>query len=524
MKNNFKAQMGNALVTLFSFVVKFNPMWAYRFTNIEKTIYTKKTLPNHADKFLLGKDKEIKLIKKLLEKGVTITEIRSHLWSADTVLATLKDYKLANIFAGEFVDYISAKEQFNAVFTSQSKDAIRAACAQSQYTPSEEHILPIAANIYPLPNDINMTRPDYLGFLETIVKHHYSAFTEKLLNKFDANIQSLFLQLAMGCNKVAPEQVEWTLTHSGIVGAKEFIEQFYHLMPATAECAKRLSAHSLKLFDTWCKRQKAATLCSCCLNSWVKEENEQYLRLIEEKAFIYNDSDSAINLVRSTNKFVFQNALICILQQNAAEAFLLPYVDKENELYPKMVHQILNNSAKIKYLTENQVAQLSDKQRNLYWKNMALSGHMSAQQYSQLPEGELKSEIDKIMEDKAMIAWFQKNQQINEASLTEFGDKELSNRVQYWLANNGYLGWLVYYFSGSRTQETAKIAFNCNWKFTNNKATKTLSVEAFQKLVDDQREDMLKAYFHIYKSILPAQREYLLCSPLKHLAVGIGVY
>ena len=514
MKKSFKAQMGNALVTFFAWFVKFNPMWAYRFTELSNI---------HADKFLLGKDKEVKLIPKLLEKGVETSEMRSHLWSADTVLATLQDYNLAHIFAGEFVDYVSAKSQFDAVFKSNNKAAINAACAQSKYTPSEEHILPIAANIYPLPNDINMTRPDYLGFLEKIVKHHYSAFTEKLLNKFDANIQSLFLQLAARCDKVAPEQVEWALTHSGIAGAKEFIEQFYHLMPATAECAKRLSAHSLKLFDTWCKRQKAATLCSCCLNSWVKEENEQYLRLIEEKAFIYNDSDSAINLVRSTNKFVFQNALICILQQNAAAAFLLPCVDKENELYPKIVHQILNSSNKINHLTENQVTQLSAEQRNLYWKNMALSGHMSAQQYSQLPEGELKSEIDKIMEDKAMIAWFQKNQDVTPSTIAEFGDKELSNRVQYWLAKNSYLTWLVYYFSGLQANDASKIAFGWDIKISSNKSIKPLSINAFQKLVNDNREKVLKAYLYVHKAILPAQREYLLCSPLKHLAVGVNV-
>ena len=523
MKNSNLARLSNAVISMFAWFVKFNPMWAYRFTKVDNNIYSKKKNV-HTDKFLLGKDKELNLIKKLLAKGVSAPEIRSHLWSADTVLETLKDNKIALIFAGNFVDYVPTKSQFDAVLQSKSLDAIKAACAQSKYTPSEEHILPIAAKIYPMPNDINMTRPDFMDIFETIVKRHSSAFTEKLLNKLDTNLQSLFLQLAIEGNKVAPEQVEWALTHSDIAGAKEFIEQFYHLMPTTSDAAHMLRAYSGVLFDTWCRTQTAATLCKCCLNSWAKEGNEQYLRLIEEKAFIHNDSDSAIQLVRSTNKFVFQLALQCIVQQNASEAHLLPCVDQENEFYPTMVEQILRNSSKIIHLTENQVAKLSDKQRDIYWKRMALWGYMSAQQYTNLPEGDLKVEIEKIMEDNAMISWFQKHQDITASNLTEFGDKELSNRVQYWLASNSYLWWLVYYFSGTQVTEATKIAFGWDNKLTGPQSTKALSIGAFQKLVDDNRERVLKAYLYVHKAILPAQREYLLCSPLKHLAVGIGVY
>lgn len=514
MKTNLKAQMGNALVTFFAWFVKFNPMWAYRFTELSNI---------HADKYLLGKDKEIKLIKKLLEKGVETSEIRSHLWSADTVLATLQDNKLAPIFAGNFVDYAPAKSQFDAVLQSKNPTAIKAACGQNKHTPSEQFILKIAVDVYPYPNDPTMTRPDNMEAIKLLVKHHNGAFTASLLNKFEASLQTLFLQLAADANKATAEQVEWALKHSERSKAREFINQFFHNIPTTSDAAHMLRAYSGVLFDTWCRTQTAATLCKCCLNSWAKEGNEQYLRLIEEKAFIHNDSDSAIQLVRSTNKFVFQNALICILQQNAAAAFLLPCVDKENELYPKMVHQILNSSNKINHLTENQVTQLSAEQRNLYWKNMALCNYISAQQYANLPDGELKQEVAKIMEDNAMIAWFQKNQDVTPSTIAEFGDKELSNRVQYWLAKNSYLTWLVYYFSGLQANDASKIAFGWDIKISSNKSIKPLSINAFQKLVNDNREKVLKAYLYVHKAILPAQREYLLCSPLKHLAVGVNV-
>jgi len=294
-------------------------------------------------------------------------------------------------------------------------------------------------------------------------------------------------------------------------------------MPTTPECAKMLRTYSAELFYTWYQNQTAATLCRCCLNDWAKEENEPCLRLIEEKAYINNDSDSAIQLVKSTNEFVFQLALKCIVQNNASEAHLLPCIDKENEIYPTMVLQIINVSNKIRHLTKNQIAKLSDEQRNTYWKNMALWGYMSAQQYADLPEGDLKEEIKKIMEDNAMIAWFKKNQEINERSLSKFGNRELSERVQYWLAKNSYLAWLVYYFSGSQINETAKIAFGWDWKLQKNDAKYHLSTAAFKKLVDDDRTHVIRAYLHVYKNILPEKREYLLCSPLKILAIGIDV-
>jgi len=511
MNNSIFAQLGKVVIKFFAFFVKLNPMWAYRFTKNIK----------YYEFFLTGTEKEIKTIKKLLKKGVSKEEIRKYSWSKGTQLKALEHPSLAEIF----ITNIWCEECFDAAIRNSNQTIRLRACTQRRYTPNEEQIIKIANSSF---NSYGRIEVNVMCF-EQLIKHHISSITTKILNKISSSVKELFLELAVNNHIAISEQVGWALTYNPEYNALKlkFLQEFYTEMPQTPDCANNLRAYAPDLFEQWVNQQTAQTLCKCCLDYWARTCDERHLRIIEEKTLLKNDAESARQLVTRTSRFYFSDAVSVVLGNNAATTGMLDYVKQDARQYTQLVEQLLNNRNKIAILSEQQVAKFSDEHRDLYWKNMAKFEQLTAQQFANLADGELKQEIASILEDNAIKQWFASNNIEDAYSIPafikKFGNAELSNEIQCWLIEQKKYEWLLIYFCGPNIQESAKIAFNKTWQYESNRTTKHLSINAFKMLVDSKSSGVLQAYFNIFNAILPVKREYLLCSPLKILAIGIDV-
>ncbi len=513
MLSNFFAHLSNAAVSIFAFFVRMNPMWAYRFTKGLK----------HYEKFLTGEHKEIKVIQTLLKKGVTNEEIKKYSWSKETQIAALANTSFADIFITD----MWCEEMFDAAMSNSNQTFHLQACTQRKYTPNERQILEIANSVYYQQNAYWYKDLQKASCFENLIQYHSGTITAKVLNKFTKPTRELFLELAVKYNTATPAQVSWALENYANMGYWEFIKTFIFLMPQDAKHFELLAERSKELRYTlkqWVEAQTAKTLCQCALSYWVKNKDERYLRMIEQKASDENDAESAYQLVTSTRQFDFNDAIRTIWRCKFAKAKVLNYVEPEHRLYNDLVSIILNDATAIIGITERQIEKFSDEHKDLYWKKMAKFGSLTAQQYAALPEGELKNAISKILEDNAQIQLFNTKKSLDIKFFEEkFGNTELSNRVQCWLIEQDLLSWLVIYFSGAHIEKTSQIAFGSTWNIANNRTTHHLSTDAFKMLVDKKQKNVLKAYFSLFNAILPEKREYLLCSPLKELAIGIGV-
>ncbi|MBQ8436105.1 MAG: hypothetical protein IJX20_00490, partial [Alphaproteobacteria bacterium] len=390
MNNSFFAQLGNAVIFMFAFFVKLNPMWAYRFTKNIK----------YYEFFLTGTEKEIKTIKKLLKKGVSKEEIRRYTWSKGTQLKALEHQSLAEIF----ITNIWCEECFEAAMQNTNQTIRLQACTQRKYTPKEEQIIKIANSSF---NSYGRIEVNVTCF-EQLIRNHISCITTKVLNKLSSSVKELFLELAVKNHIVTSEQVGWALTYKPEYNALKlkFLQEFYTEMPQTPDCANDLRAYAPDLFEQWVKQQAAQTLCKCCLNYWARTYDERHLRIIEEKTFLKNDAESALQLVMSTSQFYFSDAVSIVLRNNAATIGMLDYVKQDAHQYTELVEQLLNDCSAIAILSEQRVAKFSDEHRDLYWKNMAKFEQLTAQQFANLANGELKQEIASILEDNAIKRWF----------------------------------------------------------------------------------------------------------------------
>ena len=508
MLSNFFAHLSNAAVSIFAFFVRMNPMWAYRFTKGLK----------HYEKFLTGEHKEIKVIQTLLKKGVTNEEIKKYSWSKETQIAALANTSFADIFITD----MWCEEMFNAALRNSNQTVKMQACTQRSYTPTEAQIVTVANRAFGANGRIEV----YAKCFEQLIRNHNSSITPRVLNKLTYESKKLFLELAIKNNQATSKQVSWALEQCTDSKYWDFISKFVLLMPQDEKHFEALvNLHQdISVIDKWMEKQSAQTLCQCALSYWAKNKDERHLRIIEQKAHAENDGESAYKVLKSTILFDFEDAISTIWRCKFAKAKVLNYVEPEHRLYNDLVTDILNSESSIISVTEQQIKKFSDEQQNLYWKKMAEFGHLTAQQFAKLPEGELKEEIAKILEDNAQIQLFNTKKSLDIKFFEEkFGNTELSNRVQSWLIEKELYSWLVIYFSGAHIEKTSQIAFGSTWNIANNRTTHHLSTDAFKMLVDKQKVGVLKAYFSLFNAILPEKREYLLCSPLKELAIGIGV-
>lgn len=498
MKTKFYALMGNVVMTIVAFIVKsISAKWAYRYTT-----YSNK----YAERFLMGVKREVKLLNELAKNPDNLSEIKNHLWSFETKLDILQFTENKNLMK-IFVEMMRSSQEWDAAMCNKELRTIAYKC--KSYTPNENQLLQIVGK-------------ESSANLRMLICKHYSAFTPKVLEQMED--KSLFTSVAIEeLNRILPEQVEFFLKmqHKS-VSTENFIKKFCLSMPATAENAEILEKDFPELMKMWVDRQDANTLCNCCLERWAAHKNEQGLRIIEEKCAVNGSISAAEQLVKSTRAFYFNAALNFLMRNNRVYADLLYYVQEESVHYYRLVDKLLEFPVTLKRVTADQLTKFRDDQKQEYWLKLAESGNLTAEKLKEVPE-ELREKVIAILEENSMISWLQSHSPVNKHDVEFISNKAITSRVQCAMAKRRVdERWIYSIFSGRLFASFMRNRYRDDINFSNARKPEFLASEAFRILVDDNRRNVLEDYFRAIEAIPAADREYLLCSPLKDMALGVG--
>ena len=490
--------MGNVVMTICAFFVKsISAKWAYKYTSYNNP---------HANKFLMGVKREVKLLNELAQNPDNLSEIKNHVWSFATKLEILKSTKNESLMM-IFVEMMRGLEWDAAMCNGALRHL---AYGNKNYTPTESQ----------LKGRVNIINFEELTIL---TEAHHMAFTPKVLEHMDSNMLNSFLVLALKQETATKEQVEFILQQKNKTPKmKEFIKKFFLAMPATSENAEFLENEFPERMKLWVEQQNANTLCDCCLERWAAHENEHGLRIIEEKCAVKGSIRAAEQLVKSTRKFYFNDAINFLVRNNNVYADLLNYVQEESVHHYRLVDELLKYPDALTALSAKQIAKFRDDQKQEYWLKLAESGNLTAEKLKEVPE-ELKEKVLAILEDNSMIAWLDEHSPVNKHDIEFIANKAITSRVQSAMAKRKVdERWIYIIFSGKLFATFMRNRYRNDISFSNPRVAEPLSSESFRILVDNDRRKVLEDYFRAMTAIPAADREYLLCSPLKDMAVGVG--